>query len=193
MKRRIGIVACSKSKLPHAAAAADLYQGELFRLSKAEVIATCADWCILSAKYGVVLPDQVIEPYEQALRGMTVSARVEWALQVDADLARLFGREDVLYVVYAGVSYRGALGAMLKTAPLEGLGIGKQLQKLRQMQAARERADKEADFDGDHSALDPEEEDEMQSALDECHMLGDGTCMAAGSEYCDFECPFRDE
>lgn len=26
----------------------------------------------------------------------------------------------------------------------------------------------------------------------DCYMIPDGYCMAAGSEYCDFECPYRD-
>ena len=33
------------------------------------------------------------------------------------------------------------------------------------------------------------DEDDMMS----CHLGLDGYCGAAGSEYCDFECPFRDD
>ena len=38
-----------------------------------------------------------------------------------------------------------------------------------------------ADFDDDY--IDDEEAD--------CGMMDDGICQLAGSEYCDFDCPFR--
>jgi hypothetical protein len=38
---------------------------------------------------------------------------------------------------------------------------------------------------GDHDAI--------ENLLDECGMQGDGDCLNAGSEYCDWECPFRNE
>lgn len=33
------------------------------------------------------------------------------------------------------------------------------------------------------------EDKEADEEYDDCHMLPDGICMAAGSEYCDWECP----
>jgi hypothetical protein len=41
------------------------------------------------------------------------------------------------------------------------------------------------DFEGYDD--DPDEFDD-----DECMLMHDGQCMAAGSEWCDFECPWRD-
>lgn len=38
-----------------------------------------------------------------------------------------------------------------------------------------------------------EEDDEDGWAEMMCSMHSDGQCGQAGSEYCDFECPFRDE
>jgi hypothetical protein len=34
-------------------------------------------------------------------------------------------------------------------------------------------------------------EDEFEEAVMNCHKYADGTCGAAGSEYCEFDCPFR--
>ena len=34
-------------------------------------------------------------------------------------------------------------------------------------------------------------DDEFDPA-DDCMLMPDGQCMAAGSEWCDFECPYRD-
>jgi hypothetical protein len=36
-----------------------------------------------------------------------------------------------------------------------------------------------------------DEMDALEEAMANCHQVRDGTCMASGSEYCEFECPFR--
>jgi len=36
-------------------------------------------------------------------------------------------------------------------------------------------------------------EDAYEDLEADCGMTPDGYCMNAGSEYCDFECPFRDD
>ncbi len=41
--------------------------------------------------------------------------------------------------------------------------------------------------------LDPDEDDEMAEAEMNCGQMADGQCMLAGTEYCDWECPFADE
>ncbi|MGE0133279.1 MAG: hypothetical protein AB7U82_34815 [Blastocatellales bacterium] len=38
-----------------------------------------------------------------------------------------------------------------------------------------------------------DEEDELELAMQECGQTRDGGCLLAGTEYCDFDCPFRDE
>jgi hypothetical protein len=35
-------------------------------------------------------------------------------------------------------------------------------------------------------------DDPLQDAMDNCGMTDEGYCMLAGTEHCDFECPFRD-
>lgn len=39
--------------------------------------------------------------------------------------------------------------------------------------------------------LDDECDDELEDEFD-CHLMPDGQCLAAGSEWCDWECPYRD-
>ena len=46
-------------------------------------------------------------------------------------------------------------------------------------------------FASQDDGMDEEEEFWAEAEL-LCHMHADGQCGAAGSEYCDFECPFRD-
>lgn len=45
--------------------------------------------------------------------------------------------------------------------------------------------DEDSDYD--------REEDEFEEAVQECGIIpSDGGCQLSGTEYCDFECPFRD-
>ncbi len=39
---------------------------------------------------------------------------------------------------------------------------------------------------------DATEEDALDDLLEECGQMPGGGCTQAGTEYCDFECPFRD-
>jgi len=57
------LVGCGARKLAHAAPAKDLYTGPLFRAARAYAEAHADAWYVLSAKYGLVHPDRVIEPY----------------------------------------------------------------------------------------------------------------------------------
>lgn len=48
-------------------------------------------------------------------------------------------------------------------------------------------------WDNDDCDDDCDDDDDFENALDECGMTSEGICMLAGTEHCDFECPFRDE
>jgi hypothetical protein len=62
------ILACSATKLPHAAPAVDLYQGVMYSTFRANVKREARPHVvILSALHGFIPGDQVIEPYEQRL------------------------------------------------------------------------------------------------------------------------------
>lgn len=43
---------------------------------------------------------------------------------------------------------------------------------------------------GDDSDDDEPEEDEFERAMDECGQMPGGGCHLAGTEYCDWDCPF---
>lgn len=49
-------------------------------------------------------------------------------------------------------------------------------------------------FDDDYDPHDEYERDEWEDALQECGQTGSGWqgCLMAGTEHCDFDCPFRD-
>lgn len=45
----------------------------------------------------------------------------------------------------------------------------------------------------EYDEIDDGDDDEDGWAEMMCHLHPDGQCGAAGSEYCEFECPFRNE
>ena len=63
------ILACSKKKrTAPALLAKDLYLGSIFLKGKAIAEAAGMNYCILSAKYGLLMPDDFIENYDQKFK-----------------------------------------------------------------------------------------------------------------------------
>ena len=94
-------------------------------------------WFILSAQYGLVHPDSVIEPYDCTLNGMQAASRRRWAAEVLSQLApRLEAVASVTF--FAGERYREFLEqpirnrGLIVNVPMRGLKIGEQLRWLNQ-------------------------------------------------------------
>jgi hypothetical protein len=106
MSDRIGLVGCGKRKLRHAAPAQELYVGPLFRGRRAYVDRTCSRWFILSAKHGLVDPEQVLEPYDMTLDDASAEERRRWSRWVIGELhARLGNLASKTFEAHAGVNY----------------------------------------------------------------------------------------
>ena len=138
---RVALVSCVKTKRDTPQAAKDLYTSPLFKGLRRYAEAHADTWFILSAEYGLVAPDQVLEPYEKTLSRMSARERGRWAEEVKAKLARVLpaGAE---VIVLAGERYRADLVPFLKerghkvSVPLEGMPFGRQLQFLSQVAPA---------------------------------------------------------
>jgi hypothetical protein len=129
--RRIGVVACCKTKLSHAAPARDLYQSPLFKHARTYVERECDDWLILSALYGVCTPDRLISPYDVTLAAKSAEERRIWAALCWSELFLLsHAHENTIFVPLCGYLYRAALDGLRCEPPYSGLGIGQQLQFL---------------------------------------------------------------
>jgi hypothetical protein len=126
------LVSCVGKKRSCAAKASDLYISDWFVKACRFVERTKQPWFILSAEYGLVHPDSIIEPYERTLNQMGIAARRAWANRVIGQMRALLPASDEI-VVFAGARYREFLMEYLLTrakqvtAPLEGLAIGQQL------------------------------------------------------------------
>jgi hypothetical protein len=78
----VALVSCVKTKQQFACAARDLYISPRFQKSRT-IAEKCANrWFILSALHGLVDPDEVISPYEYALKGAKIAERRKWAQEV---------------------------------------------------------------------------------------------------------------
>src|SRR5262245_52457671 len=124
---RIALVACCGQKLDRAAPASELYTSPLFKKAAA-YSRTFNGWYILSAKYGLVGPDAVIEPYDCTLLKMRRSDRLAWGSKVVEQMVEE-GIAEAEFVALAGAKYTEPLvraGLSVET-PMQGLGIGKQL------------------------------------------------------------------
>ena len=131
----IHLLSCVRKKQSAAAAAKHLYVSPWFRKARSYADRSGQSWFVLSAKYGLVLPDQVISPYDFTLNTMPIAGRRQWASRVLTQLRPyLSGVESVVFL--AGQRYRQFLEPSLRSrglivcAPMKGLGIGEQLRWL---------------------------------------------------------------
>lgn len=128
----IALVGCVKQKKDRQCAAKDLYTSDLFRKSRAYAEKNADRWFILSAKYGLVLPEELIGPYEQTLKGARAHERREWAARVHNQMDQQgLLRAGVSFLWLAGQDYqkelRKLLAAFPQNDPLAGKGIGRRL------------------------------------------------------------------
>lgn len=137
---RVGLLGCGKAKVPHEAAARDLYTGALFRKGLAYLALVGADPCyVLSAMHGLVPMDARLAPYELALHDLPLAQRREWARRVNADLAAALGKAGppVEFVILAGKAYTEHLVPLLTpwatvAEPMAGMKLGARLSWLNQ-------------------------------------------------------------
>jgi hypothetical protein len=132
MARVISVVQCVGKKRETAQKARNLYTSPLFMAASAYAEKISDEWYIISAKYGLVIPSEFIEPYDVTLKTMSALERKIWAERVFSGLKPLLNTHDTV-VFLAGVIYRENLVKKVKEfgckveIPMEGLRIGEQV------------------------------------------------------------------
>ena len=149
--KTVVLVGCGAEKLPAPAKAKDLYTGPLFKKARAYAEKFGDEWRILSAKYGLLDPERVIEPYDLTLGQMDSKWYYSWGLctrnAISCNLlnwthdghGQNFKCDPVRFVVLAGEPYTSCLrieGCRIPKfcvieKPLQGLGIGQRLKWLK--------------------------------------------------------------
>ena len=126
MSTRVLLVSCGAAKLKVPAPAQDLYVGSLTRAAIGHAQASGGPWYIVSARYGLLRPERVIEPYNLSVLDMGPNQRREWGSRVAHEL-RGVHPELVEVEVHMGEGYLRHLRPWFPwdiTAPLAGLEIG---------------------------------------------------------------------
>lgn len=130
--RTVAFVACVGKKGVTAAPARSLYTSAWFVKARSYAEQHADAWYILSARHGLVTPDQPLEPYEQTLNAMPCNERRRWVAQVWRAIVQVADVGDRL-VFLAGQRYRELVVPVLAglgyttQVPMLGLGIGRQL------------------------------------------------------------------
>lgn len=131
-QQEIALVSCVSAKRTESSPAKDLYQSSWFIKARKYVETHNLQWYILSAKYGFVSPNEIIEPYEKTLNSLPAEERRQWSLKVFANVKSALPNGGLVRF-FAGEKYRDYLIPLLEKAgytvevPLQGLGIGQQL------------------------------------------------------------------
>lgn len=125
---------CSK-KRKETSPASELYISQWFKAAKKYILTLEIEYFILSAKHGILHPSQLVEPYDQSLYHLSAPERRRWSEMVVKQLIAI-APPGTEFVILAGKRYREGIVEPLENAgynttiPLQGLGIGKQLQWL---------------------------------------------------------------
>ncbi len=131
------LVTCTKTKdeAPGLHRADELYTSAYFKKMRrlAELQADC--WFILSDKYGLLCPDQMISCYEVDLKKLPQDERRQWSQKTLEQILTKATRTDTI-VTFAGSIYLDFLGPELRgrgysmKEPMKGLRIGERMQWL---------------------------------------------------------------
>jgi len=112
------LVGGGRDQLSEPAAARDLYVSPLFGRRRARAEASGVPWFVVSGRWGLLDPGDVLAPYSFSLAEQSVNYQRAWGRFVAEQLSLVssVGRGDVVEIC-AGAVYAAAL-----TAPIEFLG-----------------------------------------------------------------------
>src|SRR5690348_12351368 len=85
------LISCSRRKREQACAAGDLYISDRFAKARVYAEVTGRRWYVISAKWGLVHPDDTIAPYDMELAEQSSSYRAAWGNWVAARLEQAEG------------------------------------------------------------------------------------------------------
>lgn len=157
-RNKLVLIACSKTKAfsgDEKIKAGDAYCSPLFQKSRRWAESRGLDYAIISAKYGLVWPNEQIKDYDLMLNELTKSQKKQWGARVAKEIHRWRLKNDFkkdkngwvsadgTIITLAGKAYTDPLESSLATfstmrneepieveQPLEGLQVGQRLSKL---------------------------------------------------------------
>lgn len=104
--RKIALIACTKEKLDCNAPAIEMYIAKEFNQWVEDTLVKKVDAIyILSGKYGLLLPHEIIEPYDFNLNEATDDEKSKWGIEVLSRLKQLEALDSCHVYFYANQLY----------------------------------------------------------------------------------------
>lgn len=126
----IVFIGCGATKMKTACKARKMYVGNYVQLclAYAQTFTTQDNIYILSAKYGVLPLEKVIEPYNKTLNNMNIEEKQDWKNMVIKQLEEMNINKDTEVVFICGTNYYTLLEDYFTNykLPLPKQGIGVQ-------------------------------------------------------------------
>lgn len=149
------LVGCGSAKNDGQLPAKDKYSSNYFALKRAYAEAVGDEWSIVSAKYGLLAPDQEIDDYNVTVSDMDVEARADWGRRTGTNIidwiaqvqqndlrvteVHLLLGQDYQEPIKEDLEYLQELGIELVRPFEDTSGIGEQMAKLKELtEAAQE-------------------------------------------------------
>ena len=128
---KIALIGCTSRKQDYSCPAIEMY-------TKSNYFNLKLDYCnkinvdeifILSAKYGLLEPDIIIEPYTIHLKETSREYKLKWSKYVLKDLKEKTDLKNDEFIILAGADYMKYLIGHIPNNynPVKGLGIGQQM------------------------------------------------------------------
>jgi uncharacterized protein DUF6884 len=115
---RTVLVGCASRKLPHRAPAMDFYISDLFRKRRAYAEASGHAWFVLSAKYGLVRPDTMLDQYDETLDHFPRAVLLSWGEKAVSDLEQILGPlAGHMVEIHAGKRYSTSMLVPARLSP----------------------------------------------------------------------------
>lgn len=133
---KIALLSCTKSKKSYSCKASEMYsESRIFRRAYQYAKLICDEVYILSAKYGLISEEDIIEPYNETLNKKSTQERRLWSEKVRLNLGKLYSLENDEFLVLAGKSYNEFLLPYLNKyeLPLKGINIFYWIPKLEEL------------------------------------------------------------
>ena len=114
--RKVALVACVKDKLDIPSKAIELYNNDAFSSWIKDAQSKDVEQIyILSGKYGLLLPEEIIEPYDLNLNTQTDKYQIEWYRTVLNRLKQLEDLNSTHFILYTSETYYKGFIHVLKS------------------------------------------------------------------------------
>jgi hypothetical protein len=179
------LVGCTQSKAPSARPASELFTGARFLKARDLAVRSGKPWYVLSAKFGLIAPEEVVAPYDVYLADQSSEYRNAWGRWVTAQLVARRDLSGAKIEVHAGQAYCEPLRAPLAAAgatlcqPLAGLRQGEQLAWYGRV------SDRPTTDEGAAPMTTTAATADVGFLLDEGNAVPPETVLAAGRQACD--------